>query len=111
MDSSLRERFARLGPIRAAGHAMSGSPAVFVLRLPADGTILRTISGMRALVRRGMSLARAKQAIETLVETRRVVVHLPLVEQPEILAIELAEAGIEAEPATVRPVGESAHHA
>jgi putative transcriptional regulator len=106
MESSLRERFARLGPIRAIDRVTSGSPATFVLSLPPGHSIPQTIDGTVSLARRGMTLLKAKQVIEALVEIRRVVVGLPIVEDPEILATELAEAGITAELAA----GESARY-
>ena len=98
MDSSLRERFARLGPIRAVDRVSTGSPAVFVLRLPPGRGIPRTIDGMFALARRGLTMLRAKRTIEALVEDGRVFVQLPMVEDPQALAAELAGAGIAAAP-------------
>lgn len=97
MDSSLRERFARLGPIRAIDRVTSGSPAVFVLRLPlAGGPRPRTIDATHALARRGMSMLRAKRAIESLLEKGRVFVELPMVEDTKALTEDLAKAGVSA---------------
>ena len=96
MDSSLRARFARLGPIRAIDRVTSGSPAVFVLRLPWEGGHPRTIDATHALARRGLSLLRAKRAIESLLEKGRVFVELPMVEDTTVLTAELAAAGITA---------------
>ena len=95
MDSSLRERFAQLGPIRAVQRVSSGSPAVFVLRLP---TAKRpdTIDATLALARRGMTMLRAKRTIESLLTERRVVIEVPMVEDPDALAADLAAAGIAA---------------
>ena len=95
MDSSLRERFARLGPIRAIDRVPSGSPARFVLELP-PGRMPETIDGMFALTRRGLTMLRAKRTIEALVEERRVTEDLPTVENPHTLEAELAKAGIAA---------------
>lgn len=94
MDSSLRERFARLGPIRGIDRVTSGSPAVFVLRLPQGRDIPRTIDGMFALARRGLTMLQAKRAIEALIEDGRAFVDLPAVEDSEALAEDLAKAGI-----------------
>jgi putative transcriptional regulator len=106
MESSLRERFARLGPIRAVARVTSGSPAAFVLSLPPGNLIPETVNGTLSLARRGITLLQAKRAIEALVEDRRIVVELPTVEDPKVLAAELAEAGITAELAMAH-----AHHA
>ena len=94
MDSKLRERFARLGPIRATDRVCSGSPAVFVLRLPRDGEVPRTVDAMHALARRGLTMLRAKRTIEALVEGGRVFVDLPTVEDAGALMAELGRAGI-----------------
>ena len=98
MNSSLRERFARLRPIRAVDRVSSGSPAVFVLRLPAGQTVPKTIDGMAALARRGLTMLKAKRTIEALVEDGRVFVSLPTVEDHQALRDELARAGIKAAP-------------
>lgn len=98
MDSSLRERFARLGPIQGVGRVSSGLPAIFVLRLPPGHGTPRTIDATLALARRGLSLLRAKRAIEALVEDGRVFVDLPTVEDHDTLRDELAGAGIAAAP-------------
>ncbi|CAH2605876.1 Helix-turn-helix domain-containing protein (plasmid) [Rhodovastum atsumiense] len=98
MDSSLRERFARLGPIRAVDRMSSGLPAVFVLRLPQNRATPKTIDGALALARRGLSLLRAKRAMEELLMTGRAFVDLPTVEDRAALATELTEAGIAAAP-------------
>jgi putative transcriptional regulator len=94
MDSSLRERFARLGPIRAIDRVTSGSPAVFVLRLATDGPRPRTIDATHALARRGMTMLRAKRAIEAVLDDSRAFVDLPTVEDPKALTDDLANAGI-----------------
>ncbi len=101
MNSSLRERFARLGPVRGIDRVPSGSPAVFVLRLPPGRGLPRTIDGMFALARRGLTMLQAKRKIEALVEDGRVFVDLPIVEDPKALAADLAKAGIAA--ASVEP--------
>ena len=98
MDSSLRERFARLGQIRAVDRVSSGSPAVFVLRLLKSHPAPKTIDGMFALGRRGLTMLRAKRAIEELLEDGRVFVDLPTVESAELLIRDLAQAGIAAAP-------------
>jgi hypothetical protein len=43
-----------------------------------------------------MNLLKAKQAIETLLDDREVVVNVPIVEDSKVLIADLAESGIEA---------------
>ena len=103
MDSSLRERFARLGPIRAVVPVSSGSPAVFVL-CTRDGMIPRTVDGALVLARRGYTLLRAKRAMEALLETGRIYVELPIVEDPAVVVDELKAANIAA--AVIAPIAD-----
>lgn len=97
MDLSLRERLARLGPIRAVDRVSSGSPAAFVLRL-IPGRAPRTIDGALALARRGITLLKAKRAMEAMMETGRAFVDLPTVEDALALTRDLADAAIAAAP-------------
>ena len=96
MDSSLRERFAQLGPIRAVARVPSGSPVTFVLRIPRDRATPKTVDGALALARRGATMLRAKRVMEELLATGRAFVHLPMVEDATALAGDLAAAGIAA---------------
>ncbi len=94
MDLSLRERLARLGPIRDVDRVSSGSPALFVLRLPPDRPVARPVDAMLALAHRGMTMLRAKRAIESLLADGTVFVRLPTLEEPAALASDLAAAGV-----------------
>jgi hypothetical protein len=98
MKSWSKVRFEQLVHIPAAARAPSGSPAVFILRLPRPpgNGLPETIPAMRALVRRGMDLLMAKRAIEALLQNAEVVVSLPQVEDPKLLGAELAAFGISA---------------
>jgi DNA-binding transcriptional regulator YiaG len=69
---------------------------VFALRLPVLSPSLRSIDATFTLARRGLSMLRAKRAIEVLMEKRRVDVHLPTVENPAAVLAELERAGIAA---------------
>ena len=93
--SSLRERFARLGPVRDVDRNRSGSPVEFVLR-PARARI-ETISATRILANRGLSMLRAKRAIETAVETGEARVRLPNVGIAGEVIRELQSTGIRAQ--------------
>jgi hypothetical protein len=54
MDSALRERFERLGPIRCIDRVSSGSPGAFVLRVPQlSGTGRRELDAAARRRRRG----------------------------------------------------------
>ncbi len=103
MDSSLKERFARLGPTRVIDRVSSGSPAVYVLRVPPVLKHVRTIDGMFALARRGFTMLQAKRAIEAMLDDGRVFVDLPMVESDEALTTELARAGITAAAVVAPP--------
>ena len=96
MDSTLKARFARLGPIRAVDRVGSGSAAVFVLRLVATGETPKTIDAMHVLARRGLTMLRAKRAVEALLVDGRVYVDLPMVEDADAVTEDLARAGIAA---------------
>jgi putative transcriptional regulator len=92
--SSLRERFARLGPVRDVDRSRSGSPVDFVLR-PARARI-DTVSATRVLAKRGLSMLRAKRAIEAAVETGEARMRLPKVDSAGDVIRELELTGIRA---------------
>ena len=93
MSSSLKERFARLGPTRAIDRVRDGSPAVLSLRPSHDREAIKTVSAALALAKRGISVLRAKRAVEEMLESGRAVVLLPKVDAEASLAKELADAG------------------
>ena len=96
MDSSLKERFARLGPIRVLDRVPSGSPAVLALRPGAVLAEVKTVAAAIALARRGIGLLKAKRALEEMLSAGRAVVLAPTVESVSALASELAESGVRA---------------
>ena len=98
--SSLKEEFARLGPIRAVDRVSSGSPADVMLRRSDSGQPLKSVMAILALARRGISLLRAKRAIECMLDTGEVNVHLPMVEDLQTLTDELAASGVETSQTT-----------
>lgn len=98
-DLSLKERFARLGPVWAIDRVPSGTPAVFVLRLPQPAeSAPRVIDAMFTLARRGLTMLKAKRHIEALVEHGVTFVHLPTVGDPQAVVAELTQAGIGTAP-------------
>ena len=92
--SSLKERFARLAPVRDVDRSRSGSPVEFVLR-PAR-TRIDTISATRVLAKRGLSMLRAKRAVEAAVEIGEAHVRLPNVDIAGDVIRELKSTGIRA---------------
>lgn len=80
VELSLRERFARLGPVRAIDRVASGSPVGLLLVPVADHARVLTVSVAIELARRGMSLLQAKRAVEEMLDQGRVYVRLPVVE-------------------------------
>ena len=96
MKPELRERLARLGPIRDVPRVASGSPADFVLS-PVDGLQqVKTIPAITALAYRGMALATAKRAIEEMVVEGTVSVHVPTVENFATFIADLYQHGVAA---------------
>ncbi len=100
MDSALRERFERLGPVRALERVTSGSPAAIVFKIPPT-SLPKTIDATMTLARRGMSLLKAKRAVEASMVGETVCVALPCVEDVATVLRELTAAGFEAAEAPV----------
>ncbi|SFU61410.1 putative transcriptional regulator [Methylobacterium sp. 174MFSha1.1] len=94
MNSSLKERFARLGPIQAIDRVPSGSPGAFVLQPHPDLTTVKTVSAALSLCRRGASMLQAKRALEAMLQDGRAVIPLSRIEDPASLAQELAGSGV-----------------
>ena len=104
MKPELKARLARLGPIRDIDRVSSGSPETLILR-PADGLAkVKTIAAIEALARRGMTLLRAKRAVEAMVENGEAVAQASTVESRTALARELKAAGIEVRRVASAPV-------
>lgn len=103
-DSTLKEQLGQRVPTRAIPRVSSGSPAVFVLCLPADRIVPRPIDAMLALVRRGLTMLEAKRTVEEAAEHGRAFVRVPMVEDAAALSQELAEAGLPAARVRVRAV-------
>lgn len=93
MESSLRERLGRLGPIRDVPRARSGSPRAVMIRRDADGRRLRKVTATMTMAYHGASLQRAKRAVDAAVEQGWAVVELPTVEDDAALCRDLDAAG------------------
>ena len=100
MESRFKERLERLGPVRDVPRVASGSRVVVSLR-PAANRDVKTVPATLALAKRGLSLLRAKRAIEEMLSSGRAVVKLPTVEDQSTLRAELTKLGIR-----TRSVGE-----
>jgi hypothetical protein len=96
MNSSLKARIARLGPARAVVPVASGSPANLVLSPVRPRAEIRTIPAAIELARRGVSLLKAKRAIEAMLDQGRAYVRLPRVEDTAALIRALGAQGIAA---------------
>jgi DNA-binding transcriptional regulator YiaG len=94
--SSLRERLERLGPVRDIDRVSSGSAEDFVLSAARGPERIDVASAATSLARRGVSLLKAKRAVEAMLEGARSYIHLPTVEDAEALCTELARAGVSA---------------
>ena len=91
-QSKLRVPFERLGPVRVESPGQSGSPAGVVLRLASDRGRTRVIDAVRVLMANGLTMLKAKRAIEAVLEGGEIAVWLPAVESVEQLAAQLREA-------------------
>jgi putative transcriptional regulator len=58
MQSKLKERFARLGPVKGVDRVQSGSPVDLVLRPDPQSETVNTIAATMTLTRRGDDAAR-----------------------------------------------------
>ena len=94
MLSLLRERLGQ--PARPMGdfHVSSGSPARYVLSV--EPGFAKSISAVKTLARRHVSLLVAKRAAERLLIAQDAVVDVPMVEDTAVFERELAELGIRA---------------
>ena len=104
MDSKLKELFGRLGPIRVIDRVSSGSPENIILKWKTDLRQVRTIPAILTLARRGMTMLRAKRAIEAMCDDGVAIVHVPTVEDLTVLTAELAEAGVAAKRIVSEPI-------
>ncbi len=96
MDSWLRGRLERLGPVREIARVASGSPRVAVFWAAAEPESLRTISAIMALARRGTSMLLAKRAVEAAMTGSFGCVSLGTVEDDAMLRTDLENAGFRA---------------
>jgi len=81
--------------IRAIDRVSSGSPGSY--RLNPEPGFFRTVDAARALARRGVTLSLAKRVVERMMEGRAADLDVPLVEDRDLFARDLAELGVNIE--------------
>ncbi|MHA7849992.1 helix-turn-helix domain-containing protein [Roseovarius sp.] len=94
-NAGLKEVFGRLGQIRDVDRNRSGSPESLVLRPERAPSAINAIAATRTLARCGLTLLRAKRAIETVIAGDEVTLVLPNVASRDRLVEELTEAGLQ----------------
>ena len=104
MKRELKARLERLGPIPAIDRVRSGSPVDLVLKPEGSLAKVKAITATGVLARRGLSVLKAKRAVETMIEHGEVRVHVPTVESVITLAGELKAAGIRSAQIAGAPV-------
>ena len=90
--SSFVGRLARQGRVQAISRVTSGSPEEVVLKLGRNSPDV--IAATLALARRGITMLKAKRAIEKVLEAGDAVIDLPMVEDQKALADDLEAAGL-----------------
>lgn len=90
--SSLKERFARLGPIQVMPRVESGSRVDEVIKPAGELAKVRTIDAILALARRHVPIKVAKRAVEDMVEFGETALEVPMAD--DTLAADLAAAGV-----------------
>ena len=91
--SSLKARLARLGPTRAVDRNPSGSPAELRLEI-ASPSLVNPIAASHALAFCGLSLLRAKRAVEALLEAGSCTLRVPNLSDLAALTAQLSESGV-----------------
>jgi DNA-binding XRE family transcriptional regulator len=84
---------ARRAPTRVIDRVPSGSPEVVILSLAGDLSQTRAIEAVFALAKRGVSMLRAKRAVEAVIDGQNTVPDVPVVEDIPLLASELRDGG------------------
>lgn len=95
MSSSLKAKFARLGPVQGIDRVRSGSPARYVLS--AASSFRHSVSVAETLARRHLSLLAAKRIATRLLRGEAVAVEVPKVEDRVRFEQELKRYGVTAE--------------
>ena len=100
--SSLKDRLARLGPPLDINRVSSGSPVAVAIRPKAKSP--NAVGAVLALVRRGSTMLKAKRTIEVAMDAGYAALIVPVVEDINTLAQEMAEVGFMLASIATRPV-------
>ncbi|SEL62449.1 Antitoxin component of toxin-antitoxin system, MqsA [Roseivivax marinus] len=95
-NSSLKDVAGRLGPVQDVSQNQSGSKEHLVLRAAGQETPVTASKAALALVECGISLLKAKRAIEAVFDEGEATLILPKVGSKHELASALRDAGIDA---------------
>jgi putative transcriptional regulator len=74
------------------------------MRPKSDLTEVKTITATKALAKRGMTMLRAKRAVETMIDKGEAVIEVPIVEDVMTFYNDLAKAGISASRIASEPL-------
>jgi putative transcriptional regulator len=91
-SSSLKERFARLGPTQAIGRVQSGSRVDAVIKPASELARVHTVYAIHALIKRYVPTKTAMRAVENMVEFGETALEVPMAD--ETLAADLLAAGV-----------------
>lgn len=91
-NAPLAGPLSRLGPVSGVPRAISGSPRKLTLR--PEGEDVAVIPAVLALAKRGLSLLKAKRALEAMIDEGEVIVELPTVESSGDLVADLKRSGV-----------------
>lgn len=94
-NAGLKQLFGQLGQIQDVDRNRSGSPESLVLRAEGAPSAIDAIAATRALAQCGLTLLRAKRAIETVIAGNEVTLGLPTVASRDRLVADLTEAGLQ----------------
>lgn len=92
--SSFAARLAQQGRVKAIPRVSSGSLEEVILK--PDREAVAVIPATMALAKRGLSMLKAKRAIEAIIADGKAIIEVPTVENTEALASELSDAGVSA---------------
>ena len=91
---TLRDRLSRLGPVRDVARAVTGSPQNVALTLTSPTHAFNSIAATHTLAYYGLPMIAAKRAVEDLMATGMITLHLPLVDDPTAMVDWLTDLGL-----------------
>ena len=94
-NTELKEVFGRLGQVQDAARNQSGLRESLVLRPDRKASAINAIAATRTLAQCGITLLKAKRAVETLIVEEEIILTLPNVASRDRLVEGLATAGIQ----------------